>query len=617
MGRIFTIMIFSVLLFASILVASSNRTHFTAEILGEYIIPQVFTSATGTASLSLNEDQTELDYHITIEGLTPTIAHFHNAGFDSAGPFVKILDFSGGLTISGTWSSTDVTDPLTAELVTELLAGRLYINIHTESYPAGEIRGNVIPIVLFSSSLSGDNVPTPVTTSAHGTGFFFYAGENERLFGYSINVEGLIPTAAHFHQGGVGDTGSVLIPVELVDNHADSGFTNEPVHVEESFITDLLAGNVYLNIHTDANMDGEIRDQVNMRPQSSLFAMLDGAQIVTPVATTGTGTAILAVDSDQTRVEYEITISGFDPDSVTVAHFHNAPYGSNGPIVKDITFVGGHAEGEWTVSDASQPLTPDHIAELLAGRIYINVHTIDNDAGEIRGNIWSVYGFTAQLSGDQVTPTVTTDASGTAAFFLFPGESLAGYLLEFLMTVQGLTVSSAHFHGAATGENGPILKTINFDGNFGGGEWYWNDSVDPLTDSLVTEFLKGNIYIDIHTSEIPDGELRGQVLQGIGSIVTGIEDEKRIVPNSFSLKQNYPNPFNPRTMIEFALPKSERVLLTVYNLLGEEVTRLIDERIPAGIHQVTWDASNVASGIYFYRLKAGDFVRTRKMVLLK
>ena len=617
MGRILTIMIIAVLLFASSLVASSNRTHFTAEILGEFVIPQVVTSATGTASLSLSEDETELEYHITIEGLTPTLAHFHNAGFDASGPIVKTLDFSGGLTISGVWSSTDGTSSLTAALVNELLAGRLYINIHTESNLEGEIRGNVIPIILFSSSLSGDNEVPSVTTSAHGTGFFFYAGENERLFGYSINVEGLIPTGADFHKGAAGESGDILIPVELVDSHADMGFDDEPVHVEDSFVNDLLMGNVYLNIHTEANPGGEIRDQVNMVPQSSLFAILDGAQQVTPVTTAGTGTAVIAVDSDQTRVEYEITISGFDPDLVTLAHFHNASYGSDGPIVKDITFVGGHAEGEWTASDVTQPLTPELMAELLAGRIYINVHTTDYSEGEIRGNVGGVFGFTAQLSGEQVVQPVTTDASGTAAFFLFPHESSAGYVLEFLMTVQGLTVIEAHFHNAATGENGPIVKTIIFEGNFGGGEWYWNDTVDPLTDDLVTELLKGNIYVNIHTSANEGGELRGQVLQGIGAVVIGIEDEQPLMPNSFSLKQNYPNPFNPRTLIEYTLPKPGKVLLTVYNLLGEEVTRLIDKRIAAGVHQVTWDASSVASGIYFYRLKAGDFVQTRKMVVLK
>ena len=86
---------------------------------------------------------------------------------------------------------------------------------------------------------------------------------------------------------------------------------------------------------------------------------------------------------------------------------------------------------------------------------------------------------------------------------------------------------------------------------------------------------------------------------------------------SFSLSQNYPNPFNPETVIRYSIPKAEKVSVVVYNLLGEKVARLIDERKQAGSYVVKWNASNVSSGIYFYRLQAGDFVQTRKMVLLK
>ena len=85
----------------------------------------------------------------------------------------------------------------------------------------------------------------------------------------------------------------------------------------------------------------------------------------------------------------------------------------------------------------------------------------------------------------------------------------------------------------------------------------------------------------------------------------------------YSLSLNYPNPFNPTTTIKYTLPKSSKVLFSVYNLSGEEISRLLDEEKNAGYHQVNWDASNSPSGIYFYRLQAGDFVQTRKMVLLK
>jgi len=88
-------------------------------------------------------------------------------------------------------------------------------------------------------------------------------------------------------------------------------------------------------------------------------------------------------------------------------------------------------------------------------------------------------------------------------------------------------------------------------------------------------------------------------------------------PNSFALVQNYPNPFNPSTTIEFALPKSAFVTLRVYDLLGRQVGELVNEKLGPGNYRTQWDASGFASGVYFYRLTAGDFVQTRKLLLLK
>jgi len=105
----------------------------------------------------------------------------------------------------------------------------------------------------------------------------------------------------------------------------------------------------------------------------------------------------------------------------------------------------------------------------------------------------------------------------------------------------------------------------------------------------------------------------------------GIESENHVLPNEYSLSQNYPNPFNPNTAIEYSLPQSGEASLIVYNLIGQEVARLINGEQNAGFHIVNWDASHMASGVYFYRLqasptsvwRAGDFVQTKKMVLLK
>jgi hypothetical protein len=89
------------------------------------------------------------------------------------------------------------------------------------------------------------------------------------------------------------------------------------------------------------------------------------------------------------------------------------------------------------------------------------------------------------------------------------------------------------------------------------------------------------------------------------------------VPAQFSLSQNYPNPFNPSTTIKFELPKSSTVRLSVFDMLGREVSVLVNDKRNAGDYEVKFDGSNLASGVYFYRLKAGSFVQTRKLLVLR
>jgi CubicO group peptidase (beta-lactamase class C family) len=86
---------------------------------------------------------------------------------------------------------------------------------------------------------------------------------------------------------------------------------------------------------------------------------------------------------------------------------------------------------------------------------------------------------------------------------------------------------------------------------------------------------------------------------------------------NFSLSQNYPNPFNPLTTINFSIPKYSKVTLKVYDVLGKEVSTLLNEELNPGIYNKNWDASNLSSGIYFYRLQSGDYIETKKLCLIK
>jgi glucuronoarabinoxylan endo-1,4-beta-xylanase len=89
------------------------------------------------------------------------------------------------------------------------------------------------------------------------------------------------------------------------------------------------------------------------------------------------------------------------------------------------------------------------------------------------------------------------------------------------------------------------------------------------------------------------------------------------LPKTFALEQNYPNPFNPTTVISYQLPVASEVKLEVYDVLGKRVMVLVNGRQEAGAYNITLNAANLSSGMYFYRLQAGNFVATKKMMLVK
>ena len=98
--------------------------------------------------------------------------------------------------------------------------------------------------------------------------------------------------------------------------------------------------------------------------------------------------------------------------------------------------------------------------------------------------------------------------------------------------------------------------------------------------------------------------------------VEGVEAQEPL-PTAYALRQNYLNPFNPSTTIKYELPRTSQVTLSLYDMLGREVAVLVNDKKAAGVYDVRFDASGLASGVYLYRLRAGDFVQSRKLTILK
>ena len=152
-----------------------------------------------------------------------------------------------------------------------------------------------------------------------------------------------------------------------------------------------------------------------------------------------------------------------------------------------------------------------------------------------------------------------------------------------------------------------------FAGTWGGGAFRSTDSGASWAEHGLTGLVVRTLAAG------PEGSVYAATSGGVFRSITPTLDVETAAetPTSFGLAQNYPNPFNPSTNIKYALPRASEVRLSVHDLLGREVSVLVNERKDAGVHEARFDASGLSSGVYLYRLTAGSVVQSRKLVVLR
>ncbi len=591
-----------------------SQVFFTATIDSSNQVPVTVSGATGTAWAVLNPGSGTLTYQITYADLDSTFlaAHFHYGAPGANGPVVMPITTWVGNTANGTWS--DIPD----SVIAAMMKGDIYINIHSQKYPGGEIRGQLEPAPDFgiSMSLNGAQDVPALSVTGTGTGYALFEPDTNLLV-YRVTVAGLSSTliGSHFHYAPSGDNGPIAFPFNM--NVSDSTATGEWAF-PDSLWMGLVANGLYVNIHTSKNPSGEIRGQFTLEPSNSIFlqTVLNAQNQVPPSNSKGTGTSwmIMAVTpaaggyyptAASASLTYRITYADLD-STFTAAHFHYGTAGNNGPVVFPVTtWIGNTAQGTWSG-------IPDTIVDaLLDGGMYQNIHSKKYPAGELRGQVERADGipFAISLSSNQSVPPIYTTGTGTGWAIL----DTTGSNVDYNITVASLSSNlfAAHFHLGDVGVNGPIAEPLTYTDSTASGTW------TSVPDTLLPDLLDGGMYANFHTTDHPAGEIRGQ-LELDNGILTAIKTvANNGVPTKFELAQNYPNPFNPSTVISFTLPQKENVRLDVYNILGQRVARLFTGSENAGTYDVRFDGSKYASGVYFYRLSAGNLIQVKKMMLLK
>lgn len=306
-----------------------TANNFSALLSGAQEVPANTSKATGYSTIAFDPVAKSISGVVVTSGIVGTVAHIHDGLPGVSGP--PIIPLAGGPTVWTVPAGTILTDAQIARLT----AGAYYVNVHTTQAPDGEIRGQLNQQLRFAL-LTGANEVPPVTTSASGTGVLALNPTTNQISGF-VKTTGVVGRVAHIHEAPAGVNGSVIVP--LTETPAGSGLWvvsagQPPLSVAQ--VASFNAGNLYYNVHSDANQGGEIRGQILAATVKIGNAALDGTKEVPPVTTGASGTGIMTLNSVTKQVNGNIKTTGIVG---TLAHVHEAAAGVIGSVIIPLTLT--------------------------------------------------------------------------------------------------------------------------------------------------------------------------------------------------------------------------------------------------------------------------------------
>ena len=584
----------------------SNKLQFAARMNGAQSVPAVTTNAVGVTTIMLNETMDSICVSVSVNGLSGAITgiHIHEAAMGANGGVVTDL----GSGINGNLVTLKL--PLTSAMLDKMMMGMYYVNVHTAANPGGEIRGQIsMEADILYRAWCDTMQQNHSVTGANPTGLAtFHLSKNEQKMWVKFVGTGFsaTPTGAHLHYGGMGMSGGVAIDLtSMISGNTIMG-SFDPTSVV-GFLDSLKMGKIYLNVHTAANMNGEVRGQLMKVNGLSFDASLDTMQQNHSVmGANPMGVGYFYTNATMDTVWYDVFGSGMS-GAITGAHIHEGAMGTSGGVLVALNGVSGNRVNGWSL------ITNSDIQKMLMGTAYVNLHTTMNANGEIRGQVWKQArdGYNLSIDGSQ------SSTSGVGAGMV----SIDRYKTNahVMMVVSGLSgaMSASHFHMAPMGATGGVVYNLSswfgLSGTDDSAFSYWteNDATTPFNASHASLFWNDSIYVNMHTVANPNGELRGQasMMTACDMMATSIQSINNLIANV----ELFPNPTTGQLTMGLNSIESSDYILSVRNILGATVLEQ-NLSLNQGYQQVQLDLSNFAQGMYIISLSNGSDVITHRVL---
>jgi hypothetical protein len=589
-----------------------------AKMQGSQVIPPVGTSAAGTALFELRGDS--LNYVVNVSDMTGliTAVNIHAAPAGVSGPVAYALFDSA---FAGPDTTFEGSLTLSDSMVLVFLDGGCYVQVETDSFPIGEIRGQIVTDTTLSFDAPRDLAATAGDRFVHLTWTAPLSGPPSD--GYRL----------YRSMDGVSFDSLTTVPDSFAYAYDDTGLTNGTEYWY--YLTALIgsAESDSSNIASATPTGSEALLYLNHTPGDFTMAIFnDGSIGADNMTFTGPGVTWQGSNG--------LFVGGLIFGSASRASV-NGHIGSFSQATDMLNVVSNFAGGFTSDGDFNQITTavindsgaPQPYGVDIVQKSY--THTGD-PFGFVRYGFVNVTGSTINdfYSGVFVDWDVDNYLTNSGGFdlprdlvynFDAVGAPTPYYGLVAIGGMSGARTTTASVSNPRTG-SWPFITTINTSLDPNGDYRTWIGSGPQNLSPGDTTWFTFAVTAGSDLTGIRDNanaaRAKAFTLGWTSIPPVAVEEHDLGLPRSYALHANFPNPFNPTTTIRYDLKQDGKVTLKVYNVLGQEVRTLVSAVEKAGYRSVTWDGKNnlgeaVSSGIYFYRLEAGNFVKARKMMLLK